>query len=139
MKEAATRTLLQNTVGPALKATVSNPSEIAALAGPLSDALKTCYCKEELKEVELRRVWVQAAPHAEQAFEKFMELLNQVLIISKECSKLRTEQTNMVIQESAKIRTLRSAKSRIALWRKSVSRISITNRLWIKLWMLENL
>ena len=57
MKEAATRTLLQNTVGPALKATVSNPSEIAALAGPLSDALKTCYCKEELKEVELRRVW----------------------------------------------------------------------------------
>ena len=102
MKEAATRTLLQNTVGPALKATVSNPSEIAARAGPLSDALKTCYCKEELKEVELRRVWVQAAPHAEQAFEKFMELLNQVLIISKECSKLRTEQTNMVIQEICK-------------------------------------
>ena len=56
MKEAATRTLLQNTVGPALKATVSNPSEIAAMAGPLSDALKTCYCKEELIEVELRRV-----------------------------------------------------------------------------------
>lgn len=98
MKDTMALALQQKAVAPALKA-VLTPELADKLVAPICDALKTCYCKDELARVEIAKAWAAAVPQCMGQLDKFIDLMGQFIDAVSEYDKLTIAQTNKIIEK----------------------------------------
>lgn len=99
MKKEASLAVQQKAVGPVLEAILPMaPEVVKELISPICDTVKTCYCKEELTQIELKKIWASVAPQYLEQFGNFINLMGQVVDTIHEYDKLTVEQTNMIIE-----------------------------------------
>lgn len=99
MKKAADLVIQQKAVGTVLKTVLPMAPEIVKeLISPICDTVKTCYCKDELTQIELRKIWASVAPQYLEQFENFINLMGQVVDTIHEYDKLTIDQSNMIIE-----------------------------------------
>lgn len=100
MKESMALALQQKAVSPVLQALLPMAPELAEkLVVPICNAIKTCYCKDELAQVELQKIWASVAPQYLDQLGNFIKLMGQVVDAISEYDKLTIDQTNMVIEK----------------------------------------